>query len=121
MPYGADLDVLVDVSPYAELLQRPKIRFYSFVDTWVGNHTAPEVWSERAAGSAERCELRKLEGNGWALHAELLYFAAPERAPGTVLPAVSPSPWRSAPPELGRVEVAGPSKSQGFLRKESAS
>jgi len=119
-PYGTDLDVLVDVSPYAELLQRPAVRLYSFVDTWVGNHTAAEVWSERAEGSAETCELRRLEGNGWALHAELLYFA-PERAAGTVLPAVSPAPWRAPPPELGRVEVAGPpSKGQGFLRKEGA-
>lgn len=106
-PYATGLDVLVDVSAYAPLLlaRGGPLQLYSFVDTWVGNDTKPEVWSDRKS-TQERCELRVLEGNGWALHAELLFFARGIAASGgAVLGAVAPAPF-GAPLELGALEVA---------------
>lgn len=94
-PYAASLDVLLDVSHYAPLLLADELEFYSFIDTWVGNATPPELWQENGT-----CSLREMEGNGWAFSAELLYWPTSTARTTEVVPII---PRRGVP--LGEVRA----------------
>mmetsp|Transcript_43185 Transcript_43185/g.101527 ORF Transcript_43185/g.101527 Transcript_43185/m.101527 type:complete len:860 (+) Transcript_43185:141-2720(+) len=76
--YGTGLEVLIDVTPYIPLLHvaasaRQELRFYSYIETWVGNSTGNAVLFVNT--TSDQCQaVNHFDGNGWSLNADLVVW-----------------------------------------------
>lgn len=74
--YGADLEVLVDITPYSPILQAlaqggGDLVFYTFVDTWVGNGSDTQSFYLNNV-TRECSKFTHSYGHGWSVDVDLV-------------------------------------------------
>lgn len=78
--YRTGIENVVDLTPYSQLLRAAaaanNLSFYTFIDTWVSNHTEYDVLY--LSNTTGQCTLmNSSQGNGWSLSASLVFWQEP--------------------------------------------
>ena len=77
-PYGAELEAIVDITAYSQLLETVfnasgKIEFYAAIDTWVGNDTRRKiVYVDNVTGVCTA--FNTSDGNAWNVSVDLVVW-----------------------------------------------
>eukprot|EP00931_Biecheleriopsis_adriatica_P115597 TRINITY_DN91382_c0_g1_i1.p1 TRINITY_DN91382_c0_g1~~TRINITY_DN91382_c0_g1_i1.p1 ORF type:complete len:886 (-),score=161.60 TRINITY_DN91382_c0_g1_i1:104-2761(-) len=77
-PYGSELDTIVDITPYSQLLEASlnsvgSMAFYVQIDTWVNNHTEFSVmYVNNETGACT--SINTSSGNGWNVSVDLIIW-----------------------------------------------
>jgi len=124
-PYSTPIDVLKDVSQYGPALMKDKLRFFSFVDTWVGP-PGKSLWQDEAGTKCQSVQaIDESAENGFMTKAELLLWPEDKEAlleDGSTVPAgvvtqviptkIRPSPFGNAL-NMGQPSIVKMSKPAG--------